>query len=390
MARIVFIPFPETGHMNPSFKLSKALKARGHQVCYLGIPDFEEYLTGQGLEFIPIFEKLCPRGFIHSRAVGVGRDNFSALLLEARQASEADVIAQTKRELEAVCLNARPDLFVVDLLLPDLAAITSALGVDTILLNTQLYNPWEVFDPSYAPLSDMPEIILCPQEFDFPATGRPTTRTAGRYYAEASIDLERKEDAFAWDRLGPDKLTLFCALGSQAHLIKGNREFFIRVAEAASLMSEWQLILAVGSGFRAEDFDLGFKNVVVVNTAPQVEILKRCDLMITHGGFNSVKECIYFGVPVIVMPSIRDHPAVAARVVYHGLGARGNFKNTSVKELHSLIDSVVGSQLIRRRIELMGQRFREIEGSGVGARLVEEHLRGPHSTEERVESSFHL
>ena len=37
------------------------------------------------------------------------------------------------------------------------------------------------------------------------------------------------------------------------------------------------------------------KNVMLVKTAPQIEILKRCSLFLTHNGMNSTSESIHFG-----------------------------------------------------------------------------------------------
>jgi hypothetical protein len=45
---------PEIGHVNASFKLSKQLKGRGHQVYHLAIPDFEQYIESQSLEVLPL------------------------------------------------------------------------------------------------------------------------------------------------------------------------------------------------------------------------------------------------------------------------------------------------------------------------------------------------
>ena len=37
------------------------------------------------------------------------------------------------------------------------------------------------------------------------------------------------------------------------------------------------------------------ENVILVKTAPQIEILKRCSLFLTHNGMNSTSESIHFG-----------------------------------------------------------------------------------------------
>src|SRR5580692_4466296 len=58
-----------------------------------------------------------------------------------------------------------------------------------------------------------------------------------------------------------------------------------------------------------------FDNVTVFKWAPQVEVLQLSAIAIIHGGLGTVKECIYHGVPMIVLPDGYDQPANAARIV---------------------------------------------------------------------------
>jgi UDP:flavonoid glycosyltransferase YjiC (YdhE family) len=97
--------------------------------------------------------------------------------------------------------------------------------------------------------------------------------------------------------------------------------------------------------------------------------------MINHGGLGAVKECILFGVPMIVFPCRWDQPHNAARVVYHGLGVRGNINDASVEQIHSLIDVVDKDPKFKSRIDAMSKTFHEIENSGRGVQMVESILR---------------
>ena len=53
---------------------------------------------------------------------------------------------------------------------------------------------------------------------------------------------------------------------------------------------------------------------------PQLEVLARAALFVTHGGMNSVNEAMYAGVPMLVVPQGADQPLVAGRVVELGAG----------------------------------------------------------------------
>jgi zeaxanthin glucosyltransferase len=64
MASIVFCVFPMAGTMNPSLKFARTLKARGHNVHYIGIPDCENYLKTTDLTLIPVFSRWFPKGYV--------------------------------------------------------------------------------------------------------------------------------------------------------------------------------------------------------------------------------------------------------------------------------------------------------------------------------------
>jgi MGT family glycosyltransferase len=253
--------------------------------------------------------------------------------------------------------------------------MAKSMKIPIVLLNTQFYDPWEDSSKAavYQALRDAPELVLCPQEFDFPRA----ERRANCHYVEASIDQERSDPPFPWSKLSPDKPLIYCSLGSQSHLIKDGQKVLRRVIDAVSARSDLQLALATGAHLNPEDFGEVPANIILVNNAPQLKLLKQTSIMITHGGFNTVKECIFFGVPMIVIPLIRDHPAVAARVVHHGLGVRGNINQVSVEMIHSLIAEIDGNPFFRSRCSQMGARFRELEEVGESVKIVLSILNGP-------------
>jgi UDP:flavonoid glycosyltransferase YjiC (YdhE family) len=373
MARIIFIPFPETGHFNAGFKLAKSLQSRGHDVYYLALRDFEDVLRFQGLGFAPMFETVFPRGFLHHQVVLKSDETRDALF---GALGKMDQSFDPLTELDRAIRELRPDLLIIDLLLPEIALAAKQTGVSIVLLNTQCYDPWQDREERYEPLEDTPELILCPEEFDFP---RSTMRERC-YYVEASIDQDRREPQFAWGKLAPDSRLVYCSLGTQSHLIQGRRQALQAIIDAISIRSGWQLVLATGSDPGPGEFTRVGSNTILVEKAPQLSILRRASIVITHGGFNTVKECIFFGVPTIVFPLVRDHPAIAARIAHHGLGLRGNFKNISAESVNSMIDRLDGDPVYRTRVCAMRDRFREIEDAGRAVKIIELILNDPIHT----------
>ena len=63
--------------------------------------------------------------------------------------------------------------------------------------------------------------------------------------------------------------------------------------------------------------------MVVGGYVPQIEILKRASLFVSHCGMNSTSEAIHFGVPLVCVPQDGDQMRVAYRVADElGIGIR--------------------------------------------------------------------
>lgn len=372
MANVVFAILPEMGHINASLKFAKGLMARGHQVSHLGLADFEPYIRSQGLRFVPMFADLYPRGFLATQSSQPSNlrnlNLFQSLLMASTpDGSLASLERMLEKEVSAAIKETDADLFVVDALLPDLALMILRTSVPCVLLHTILFDNMEDGTGFYAPLFGVPELILCPQEFDFPNRQRGSRRL---HYLEASVDLQRKESHFAWERFD-DRLLVYCSLGSQSHLYKESRDFFQTAIYAIADRPEWQMLLSVGSHLKHEDFDDVPPNALLVNSVPQIEVLKRASVMITHGGINTVKECIFMGVPMIVFPVSSDQPMNAARIEYHGLGLRGSFNKLSVELIQSLIGRIEQDCSFNSRIQAMRRKFLEVEDAAPSLDFVE-------------------
>ncbi|MBX7551872.1 glycosyltransferase [Streptomyces sp. tea 10] len=63
-------------------------------------------------------------------------------------------------------------------------------------------------------------------------------------------------------------------------------------------------------------------HVHLVDRVPQPMLLRCAQLLVTHGGYNSVREAVGAGVPMAVLPGFGDQPANADRVQELGLGRR--------------------------------------------------------------------
>jgi zeaxanthin glucosyltransferase len=82
-----------------------------------------------------------------------------------------------------------------------------------------------------------------------------------------------------------------------------DREYYERVIEAFRRRPKCHLILSLGAKLDAASFDQAPENVHIFDYVPQLEVLRRADLMLTHGGIGAINECILFVVPMIAYSS---------------------------------------------------------------------------------------
>ena len=377
MALIVFVMMPESGHLNATYKIAKTLQGRGHRVIYSEPPYAAAAIGAQGFEFVPLLADYFPAEFTAAEAAKASW--FEILRSRLKLETAADTMRMRgilRRELQSLSARTRPDLLLIDGLLPELAATAYDLQLPCALINTALYDPFDDHGqvenaPVFAPiLSKLPALFLCPQEFDFPRQrGSPN-----HFYVEASVDLERKEPDFPWESVDSRKRLIYCSLGSQSFLHNNVQQVLRVLIQAVARREDCQMILVVGSHLSPADFSPLPPNVLAVNSAPQLALLKTASFMITHGGLNTIKECILMGVPMIVLPMTRDQPRNAARVAYHGLGLIGNTNFITVEQASSLIEQVAKNSVFKEKVEAMSRIFREKEEAGRGVQVVESLL----------------
>ena len=95
---------------------------------------------------------------------------------------------------------------------------------------------------------------------------------------------------------------------------------FYRHCFAAFANSMYQVVLSVGHKTPLSSLGDIPPKFIVQNYVPQLEILQRANVFISHGGMNSVSEALYYGVPLLVIPQSADQPWVAKRVAQLGAG----------------------------------------------------------------------
>jgi MGT family glycosyltransferase len=113
-------------------------------------------------------------------------------------------------------------------------------------------------------------------------------------------------------------------------------------------------------------------NMVGEEFLPQTRILPQVDLVVTHGGNNTVTEALHFGKPMVVLPLFWDQYDNAQRVHETGFGIRLATYEHTPDQLRQSIDHLLADTALRTRLSTAAQRLQADPGTVKAARLIEQ------------------
>jgi zeaxanthin glucosyltransferase len=413
--KIGFLSLPVTGHLNSMTGLARKLQSRGHEIVFIGVPDTERAIRAAGLQFVPFCENEYPPGSIDkswgavANLHGLDVIRYSARVLVPdllsaavkhlpREIAETGVKALVLDSLyfaEIVPIHLRlPYVLIWSVLHLDFSGATplslygwphettpAALARNVAGLQTfgELRGPVLAIAQAYADRNkleidlsnpaatrcELATITQTPKEFDFPVPELPP----GFHYAGPLHDNEGREPIpFSWEKLNGKPL-IYASMGT---LVNGLKNVYRTILEAVSEFPETQVVLSVGRNVDPNDLGPIPANTIVVPIAPQIELLKRATLCITHAGLNTTLEALAQGIPLVAIPIGYDQPGVASRIAYHGVGEFVELDDLSKGRLSELIAKVTLNPSYRDKARWFQNVLRKKRGLDVAADIIEQ------------------
>lgn len=369
MAKTVFFNIPAQGHINPALPVVREMVKQGEQVICVNAEETRaaHEATGAAFAAYPFIPTMA--GLMNNASGGNLADNALALV------KIADMIMPWVLELLE---HEKPDYVIFDSLAAwgrqaaDKLGIRGAASISTFVINPSAMPPippLTLLNMLGSMIVRMPEYWQTAwrmrQKYGVKGIGlagalsntgalnivytsskfQPASEKLGSSFKFVGPSLaERKDDSgFPFDSI-TDSPVVYISLGT---INNDNVDFYRQCFEAFGNHSG-QFILSVGK--RTDIAALGSipANFIVRNFVPQLDILQRADVFITHGGMNSVHEGLYYNVPLIVIPQQMEQGVVAQQVAKHGAGvALANtvpFGQTTVPMLRSALDQVLAQK----------------------------------------------
>lgn len=405
---------PEQSGYNASLPLALGLKERGHRVVLIGYHKYEDFVRKHGFEYIKLLDQ----------------ETYEGLVKQPGPRSIWKMNGHMKEKVDQWLETETPDLALVDQFAWEQAGPFLRRNIPILPVNTCLagfYNPAvpPVFSPlqpngdnqqpnrfknalawgkirlfhnilakinkkTMAPFVEdienngaelgwgeygsrlcLPELVLCPRELDFPITAQTFSQ---RTYAGACVHTATNDKPFDWNGIDPTQKIVYCSVGSHPRFAVHRRKLFMSAIEALKDRKDVHLILQTANAGDLEALGTLPANVSVHEWVPQIEVLSRASLFITHGGLSSVREAVFHGVPMLVFPWGVDQPGNAARVAYHNLGRVGTAAKITPAAMKAMIDDTLENESVRAAVDNMKTVFESQRDCAAGIEAVEQML----------------
>lgn len=411
MAHLAIVCPPTPGHFNPFAVLGRVLLYRGHRVTVFQIPALMETAESEGLGFHPIgdhstrdlaeavrsmaertglaavrFAIQCSRRIsdllCHELPDALRRSGVDLVLADQNEPAAATVAERLKLPFVSVCpglpLNREPAIpppffgwNYRDTLLGRARNRAGTFVADRLIapINRTLNHHrshWGL-RPVRSPddtFSRHAQICQLTEDFDFPRQQIPP----GFHYVGPLIDGYGRRVPFPYERLNGKPL-VYVSLGT---LQNPASDYFRLIARVCAAM-DVQIVIAAGTN-QPRTLRALAGSPIVVQYAPQLELLARASVTITHAGLNTVMQSLLFGVPMVAIPLTHDQPAIAARIAHSGTGEVIAPRQLNAKRLEDSLRRVREDPTFRQNAERIRTSIRGAGGAERGADVVESVL----------------
>lgn len=394
---ILFITIPEKGHLNPLIGIAQYLQSTGIEIAFFAQADVSAQLHNANINctcYTPTQTANIPSDFITKGAEFAQKIKDKEWLERWIKTLLIDIVPQQIKGITEVVNLCKPDVIVSDPMVYAAAIVAETKQIPWVGVSNSL-NPITPKDWScdlvntlnkyhsqrLALFSDLnrdvrfsvsdlisPWLnIVFSTEAYIP---RDLSNNDFSFYVGTPFPINNKrgdETAFPFAKLDKSKKKVYMSLGSQVYYYP---DLFKTVSEALKDQNV-QLILSVSELYN-EGFDKEFPaDSIVLPYVPQLDVLDKVDVMISHGGANSVLECMAKGVPIALLPLCNDQYIQAKFIDRAKTGVvLDAFNPNVVNYKNELIKLLEDNNQYKNNAQLVKESFTKYEGAKQASELI--------------------
>ncbi len=391
--RLLFTTTDGSGHVHPLVPLAQAALAAGHAVAFAGPPSVCPMLRGLGFAAFPAGrdgtdDPELREVFARLEALRTLNDvpPPAAKLLMGRIVASIKP-RQILPDLVQIGRDWKPEVIVRETYEFGGCLAAERLGLPHATVAVGLYRPayWqqELFaecldeirsdwdlppDPELAALDRYLYLSFAPPSFEDPAYALPSTSHTLRF---VPFDQSDNEGLPAWVQHLPPHPTVYVSLGTaKPSAAPGICPELFQAIIHSVCEQPVNVIVTVG---RAQDpAALGPQapNVHLERYIPQTLLFPYCDLVITHGGYNTVLAALSVGLPLVVIPIAADLPDNAARCAALCVGRVVQPDERTTQAIHAAAREVLGQATYRENARRICNEIQTLPGPEYGVALL--------------------
>ncbi|MEJ3655788.1 nucleotide disphospho-sugar-binding domain-containing protein [Actinomycetes bacterium KLBMP 9759] len=387
MSRVAMVVAPLHGHVNPALGTAAELVRGGHRVT-VHLPErFRAAAEGVGADLSACADPSPPPWAATDdpleRFAGVPAVLADAArsvvpdVLEALAADPPDVLAYDQLSVAGRLVADRAPGRVVQLCttyvagpawspwrtpefaaVPRLAAAGQAWAAAVAELAERFGTPrLEVADLLAG--TDRPTVVFVPRVL------HPAAATYGERFTFAGPALRPPMPGDAAELaaldLPADGPVVYVSMGTLFGDVNGLDEVCVAAFDA----TPWDVVLALPGA------TAGRRGAVRIRrSVPQLGVLRRSTIAVTHGGMGSVLEALAADVPLVVVPRVPEQEITANRLVALGAAVRLDPADLSPPRLRDAVDRVAADATIRRAVDRLGHAVRSSGGAAAAAAAI--------------------
>lgn len=386
------------GHFHPMMPLAQALKEAGHEIAFVTNKSRQATVEAAGFTF-------CPVG---------GGEMSADPEYQQVKASLREMPLDLESELYAYprlfCgINARlktPDMVEIarqwqpDMLIREGGSYSAAVAAEylglphaTIAFAASLKGH-AVFerevpsqldptrqrwglppDPDLSALYRYLQLCYSPPTFSLKDIERPgaprTVPPTTHFIRQEFFNQSGNEGLPDWMSELPPQPTVYVTLGTE---VNSEPELYPRVMQtiiAGLREASVNLIVTLGKDKDPADFGPQPENVHIERYIPQSLLLPHCDLMVMHGGSNSLLEALDIGLPTVVVPLIADQFFNAEVMQSLQLAQVVPLGQLTPEGIQAAMDEVLANPLYRQNVKRLQAEMHALPGQKYAVELVE-------------------
>ncbi len=365
MATFAFCNIPAWGHVNPTLAVAEELVRRGHTVSYYLTEEFRETIQATGATFEPYeVASSGQRGFTHyihtipPQVIDRLRTLSPDVILYDFMSTWAKPLIETL-QLPAIAL--RPTYAANE----HYNSIYNMPGAQEFIesVTARFVSQGMQEEAANAAMERMLSVFASFEQFNIvfiPRFFQPMEETFDERFVFVGPALlpRHQEIPFPFEQLRDDLPLLYISLGTVAN----SQLDFYQHCFAAFGGQPWQVVLAVGRSTDVTQLGPVPENFLLSSYVPQLDILPRTQVFVTHGGMNSVMESMSYGVPMVVVPQQPEQQMNGQRIVDLGLGALLDKNTVNATDLRAAVEQI--AQNVQYREHAQSLREATLAGGG--------------------------